>query len=66
MTTKARDGNASKKKASSTGSYSVKKETSSCVNGGIIGQAGVPPSGTQYKSDRIPPAYAKRESTKSK
>ena len=24
---------------------------------GIIGQANVPPSGTQYRSDRIPPAY---------
>ena len=29
---------------------------------GIIGQANVPPSGTQYRSDRIPPAYLERES----
>jgi hypothetical protein len=61
-----KDKNASKGKSTAYSLIDSKKGKGSEVRGGIIGQAGVPPSGTQYRSDRIPPAYAKQGSTKSK
>jgi hypothetical protein len=61
----SKDKNAPEGKSAAYSVIDSKKCKGSDVKGGIIGQACVPPSGTQYRSDRIPPAYAKRESTKS-
>jgi hypothetical protein len=56
------DGKSDKEDGGQLHASDTKQGKPSGYSQGIIGQANVPPSGTQYRSDRIPPAYVEQKS----